>query len=154
MRELLNNSDVSLNTCRVVIWHGCSSFWLLPLGTSVHFAASCCKYTYLSFYLLQSFSLLRSRFGVLTKTRSMISSSLQMLNLQLLALLVSLRIHHRRDSFMLLLLHHNPLLLELLHHPLPTSMESRINLYSIKKNKMFLHDGAYTQQTYTCNPPV
>lgn len=143
MRELLNNSDVSLNTCRVVIWHGCSSFWLLPLGTSVHFAASCCKYTYLSFYLLQSFSLLRSRFGVLTKTRGMISSSLQMLNLQLLALLVSLRIHHRRDSLMLLLLHHNLLLLELLHHPLRTSMESRINLYSKKIIIMEIYPSLY-----------
>jgi len=67
-----------------------------------------------------------------------------MLNLQQLALLVSSRIHHRRDSHMpLQLLHHNLLLPDLPHHPRLTSAESRINLCS-KQVMMFLHKMEHT----------
>lgn len=72
-----------------------------------------------------------------------------MRNLQQLALLVSLRIHHHRDSHMpLQLLHHNLLLLDLPHHPHLTTAESRITFCS-KRGMMFLHNGTYIQ-AYTC----
>jgi hypothetical protein len=125
VREILNNSDVSLSNSYMFM------FSLLVLQM-----------------LLMHFSVcnLWSRFGVHTKTRSTISFFLQMLNLQQLALLVSLRIHHRDSHTPLQLLHHNLLLLDLPHHPRLTLAESRINLCSKKRYDVFkwnIHPSLY-----------
>ena len=51
------------------------------------------------------------------------------------------------------LLHRNLLLLDLLHHPRLTSMESK-SFHSTENNTFLAaYDGAYIQ-AYTCNSPV